>query len=56
MRLDRFVVARVDRFSLTHRQSVVPSHARVRANTAAFIDNFLNDHSGVKNITYALNH
>jgi hypothetical protein len=55
VRLDRFVAARVDRFSLTHRQSVASSNERVRANAAAFADNFLNDHSGVKNITYALN-
>jgi hypothetical protein len=40
-------------FSLTHRQSVVRPEMRVRENGAAFADNFLNDYSGVKNITEA---
>jgi hypothetical protein len=52
---DFFVLARVDRFSLTHRQSVACSKARVRGIRAAFADNFLNDHSDVKNVTQALN-
>jgi hypothetical protein len=42
-------------FSLTHRQSVVRPKMRVRGNRAPFADNFLNDYSGVKNITYASN-
>jgi hypothetical protein len=50
----RFVLARVSSFSLTHRQSVVRPKMRVRENGAAFADNFLNDYSGVKNITQAL--
>jgi hypothetical protein len=48
---DVFVSARVLSFSLTHRQSVVRPEMRVRENGAAFADNFLNDYSGVKNIT-----
>jgi hypothetical protein len=43
-------------FSLTHRQSVVRPEMRVRGNGAAFADNFLNDYSDVKNITYASKH
>jgi hypothetical protein len=41
-------------FSLTHRQSVVRPEMRVRGIRAAFADNFLNDYSGVKNITETL--
>jgi hypothetical protein len=48
---DGFVSARVLRFSLTHRQSVASLTERVRGIRAAFADNFLNDYSGVKNIT-----
>jgi hypothetical protein len=40
-------------FSLTHRQSVASFTERVRGNGAALADNFLNDYSGVKNITQA---
>jgi hypothetical protein len=43
-------------FSFTHRQSVVRPEMRVRENGVAFADNFLNDYSGVKNITQASNH
>jgi hypothetical protein len=53
---DVFVLARVLSFSLTHRQSVVRPEMRVRENGVAFADNFLNDYSGVKNITQASNH
>jgi hypothetical protein len=42
-------------FSLTHRQSVARPQTQVRENGAAFADNFLNDYSGVKNITQASN-
>src|SRR4030095_10376498 len=49
---DVFVSARVS--SLTHRQSVASLTARVRGIRVAFADNFLNDYSGVKNITQAL--
>jgi len=52
---DVFVSARVSSFSLTHRQSVASLEMRVRGICAAFADNFLNDYSGVKNITYASN-
>jgi hypothetical protein len=52
---DVFVLARVSSFSLTHRQSVASLEMRVRGNGAAFADNFLNDYSGVKNITQASN-
>jgi hypothetical protein len=51
---DVFVLARVLSFSLTHRQSVVSPEMRVRENGATFADNFLNDYSGVKDITEAL--
>jgi len=51
---DVFVSARVSSFSLTHRQSVASLTARVRGIRVAFADNFLNDYSGVKNITQAL--
>jgi hypothetical protein len=54
--VDVFVLARVLSFSLTHRQSVVCPEMRVRENGVAFADNFLNDYSGVKNITQASNH
>jgi hypothetical protein len=47
-------LARVLSFSLTHRQSVVRPEMRVRENGVAVADNFLNDYSGVKNITQAL--
>jgi hypothetical protein len=53
---DGFVSARVLSFSLTHRQSVACLTERVRGIRAAFADNFLNDYSGVKNITDASNH
>jgi len=53
---DVFVLARVSSFSLTHRQSVASLTARVRGICAAFADNFLNDYSGVKNVTQALKH
>jgi hypothetical protein len=51
---DVFALARVLSFSLTHRQSVACLTQRVRGNGVAFADNFLNDYSGVKNITQAL--
>jgi hypothetical protein len=44
-------VARVDRFSSTHRTSVAPLSSGVRENSMWFGDNFLNDYSDVKNIT-----
>jgi hypothetical protein len=50
---DVFALARVFTFSLTHRQSVACLTERVRGNSVAFADNFLNDYSGVKNITEA---
>jgi hypothetical protein len=52
---DGFVSARVFSFSHTHRQSVASLTERVRGIRAAFADNFLNDYSGVKNITQASN-
>jgi hypothetical protein len=52
---DVFVSARVSSFSLTHRQSVACLTERVRGIRAAFTDNFLNDYSGVENITQASN-
>jgi len=50
---DVFALARVFSFRLTHRQSVACLTERVRGNSVAFADNFLNDYSGVKNITEA---
>jgi hypothetical protein len=44
-------VARVDRFSLTHRPSVAPLKEAVRESSLQLGDNFLNDYSGVKKIT-----
>jgi hypothetical protein len=44
-------VARVDRFSLTHRPSVAPLKKAVRESSPQFGDNFLNDYSGVRWIT-----
>jgi hypothetical protein len=55
MRVRRFCLGAGFSFSLTHRQSVARPKMRVRGNGAAFADNFLNDYSGVKNITEALN-
>jgi hypothetical protein len=51
MRFERFVSARVDRFSLTHRPSVARPRKRVRENCIPFEDNFLNGCSGVRKIT-----
>jgi hypothetical protein len=51
VRVRRFCLGAGLSFSLTHRQSVVRPEMRVRENGAAFADNFLNDYSGVKNIT-----
>jgi hypothetical protein len=51
-----FILARVQVFSPTHRQSVVPPQMPVRGNGAPFADNFLNDYSAVKNITDASKH
>jgi hypothetical protein len=53
MRVRRFCLGAGFSFSLTHRQSVACLTERVRGNAAAFADNFLNDYSGVKNITEA---
>jgi hypothetical protein len=53
VRVRRFCLGAGFSFSLTHRQSVVRPEMRVRENGAAFADNFLNDYSGVKNITEA---
>jgi len=53
VRSRRFCLGAGLRFSLTHRQSVVRPKMRVRGIRAAFADNFLNDYSGVKNITQA---
>jgi hypothetical protein len=44
-------VARVDRFSFTHSPSVAPLKEAVRESSVQFGVNFLNDYSGVKNIT-----
>jgi hypothetical protein len=44
-------VARVDRFSLTHRPSVAPLKEAVRESGPQFGDNLLNDYSGVRWIT-----
>jgi hypothetical protein len=44
-------VARVDRFSLTHRPSVASPKEAVRESCSPFGDNFLNDYSGVKKLT-----
>jgi hypothetical protein len=52
---DVFVLARVLSFSLTHRQSVACLTERVRGFRVSFAFNFLNDYSGVKNITQASN-
>jgi len=53
MRVRRFCLGAGFSFSLTHRQSVVRPEMRVRENGATFADNFLNDYSGVKDITEA---
>src|SRR5260370_8069855 len=45
-------LARVGRFSSTHRTSVVSLRRWVRENCISFEDNFLNEYSDVKNITY----
>jgi hypothetical protein len=55
VRVRRFCPGAGSSFSLTHRQSVVRPGMRVRGICAAFADNFLNDYSDVKNITYASN-
>jgi hypothetical protein len=44
-------VARVDRFTLTHRPSVASLKEAVRESCSPFADNFLNEYSGVKKIT-----
>jgi hypothetical protein len=55
MRVRRLCLGAGLSFSLTHRQSVASLTARVRGIRAAFAGNFLNDYSGVKNITQASN-
>src|SRR3981081_4868773 len=45
-------VALVGGFCFTHRTSVVSLRRGVRENCISFEDNFLNEYSDVKNITY----
>src|SRR5712671_7623525 len=47
-----FGLARVGGFCFTHRTSVVSLRRGVRENCISFEDNFLNEYSDVKNITY----